>query len=268
MRNGEVSGLTMDARGAIHGGLVSVTFRQLKPREVLRLIGQAGLETVEWHGEAHVPHGDLKTAREVTRMTSDAGVRVAAYGSYYRVGQQHDAFTFEQVVETASVLGAPTIRVWAGNRGSAEADEAYRASVVFETRRIADLAGAAGMTVSYEWHGSTLTDTDASALQLLSEVANPAVRSYWQPREGGMPEHCLEGLHKVLPWLTNVHVFHWMSRNERRPLAEGKAAWEEYLRVLASDRRDHCAMIEFVVNDSPDQFLVDAATLKAWLSTI
>jgi sugar phosphate isomerase/epimerase len=249
----------------IHRGLVSVTFRKLKPEEIVRLVRQGGLEAIEWGGDVHVPHGDVETARAVARMTKDEGLRVAAYGSYYRVGEPH-SFTFQDVVDTAVQLGAPTIRVWAGARGSAVADAAYRAQVVTDSSKIADLAGAAGMTISYEFHSNTLTDTNASALKLLQEVNHPAVRCYWQPNVGATRDYCLAGLREVVPWLTNVHVFRWYPAQERWPLADGAQDWAHYLKPVAAMQGEHHALIEFVKDDSPEQFLHDAATLKQWLA--
>jgi sugar phosphate isomerase/epimerase len=246
----------------IYTGLVSITFRKLKPSEIVHLVAQAGLNAIEWGGDVHVPHGDTQVAREVARMTADAGLRVAAYGSYFRVGHDQNR---DAVVSTAQALGAPTIRVWAGKLGSADADAAYRALVVNESRHIADLVAAAGMTISYEFHGGTLTNTNASALALLREVDHPAVRTYWQPQVGMSVEACEAGLAAVLPWVTNVHVFHWLAGHERRVLSEGQADWLRYLRLLAGTGHDHDAMIEFVKDDDPEQFLADAATLQRWV---
>src|SRR5690554_2417803 len=108
----------------LHGGLVSITFRQLSPREIVSLVKKSGLEGIEWGGDVHVPHGNLSVARDVAIMTEEEGLSVAAYGSYYRVGceGQDDVPNFEEVLETALELKAPLIRVWAGNKGSHEAD--------------------------------------------------------------------------------------------------------------------------------------------------
>jgi sugar phosphate isomerase/epimerase len=251
----------------IHSGLVSITFRKLTAAQIIELVAQAGLEGIEWGGDVHVPHGDLRTAREVAVMTAQAGLNVAAYGSYYRVGHETDV-GFDAIIATARELGAPTIRVWAGNQGSGEATDAYRDHVASETRRIADLAAAAGMTISYEFHSGTLTDTNTSALALLRAVDHPAARAYWQPPVGAEVEYCLQGLSAVLPWLSNVHVFHWQPAHDRRALDEGSQVWRRYLQVLASTGRDHYAMIEFVSEDAPVSFLDDAETLKGWLQSV
>ncbi len=250
----------------IKSGLVSVTFRKLSPEEIVALVAQAGLDGIEWGGDIHVPHGDVKRAGEVRKMTADAGLAVAAYGSYYKVGHEEASVPFESVVATAVELGAPTIRVWAGAKGSADADDEYRGLVVRDSQRIADLAKKAGMTVSYEFHPGTLTDTNESALKLLEEVAHENIRTYWQPQSKWEVEHCLEGLQAISPWLTNVHAYYWdKTTGERLTLADGEKVWKRYLPIIARTGREHYVMLEFVRDDCPEVFLTDAATLKSWL---
>ncbi|MDQ3812626.1 MAG: sugar phosphate isomerase/epimerase [Armatimonadota bacterium] len=258
----------------ISPGLVSITFRQLSPAEIVRLVVQAGLQGIEWGGDVHVPHGDLARAREVRGLTADVGLVTAAYGSYYRLGHSEtDGLPFERVLETAVALEAPTVRVWAGTRGAAEADADYRKLIIDESRRIADIAAAAGITVSYEYHGGTLTDTPASALDLLEQAAHPNLKTLWQPLNWQPTDEAtranVQSLRQVLPWLTNVHVYHWVTdeagQRERRSLAAGEASWREYLRTISATGRDHWALIEFVRHDTPEEFLEDAQALREWL---
>jgi hypothetical protein len=251
----------------IYSGLVSITFRQISPREIVDLVVRAGLAGVEWGGDIHVPHSDLRRAREVRRMTQDAGLQVTAYGSYYRV-EHDDPAPFEPVLATAVELGAPAVRVWAGTRGSAEADAAYRAEVIDLSRRIADMAASAGVTVAYEFHADTLTDTNVSARNLLETVAHGNVKSYWQPPRGSEVAYNLDGLDAVLPWLLHAHVFSWGAAGERLPLAAGEEGWMQYLHKIAFSGRDHFAMLEFVQDDVPESFLRDAVTLKRWLALV
>ncbi len=252
----------------LHAGLVSVTFRALVPREIVDLVRKAGLEGIEWGGDIHVPHGDLQRAQEVREMTLEAGLRVASYGSYYRVGHE-EPVPFGVVLETALALGAPTVRVWAGKCGSAEADAAYREQVARDSRRIAELAAQAGVVVAYEFHGKTLTDTSTSARALLERVAHENLKTYWQPAAGTTVEEALAGLEAILPWLANVHVFHWGGGfTERLPLAQGEEAWGRYLGRVAAAGGEHWAMLEFVREDAPQAFLEDAQTLKKLLARV
>lgn len=250
----------------LHSGLVSITFRKLQPREIVDLVVRAGLEAIEWGGDIHVPPGQRARAREVARMTEDAGLKTASYGSYYRVGAE-DAGDFEPVLAAAVDLAAPTLRVWAGRKASRDATDEYRQRVIAESRRIADLAAAAGVSISYEFHANTLTDTNESAVALLREVAHDNIRTYWQPPHAQRFQDRLAGLEAILPWLTNIHCFHWAeAKKQRRPLVEGARHWKEYFARAAATGRDHFVMLEFVADESPENFLRDAAVLKRLLA--
>jgi 3-dehydroshikimate dehydratase len=245
----------------IQPGLVSITFRQLTPEEIVKLATAAGLKAIEWGGDVHVPHGDLSAAAHVRELTTSAGLAVAAYGSYYRLAHSDDAAA---VVRTAAALGAPTVRVWAGRRGSADADDAYWSTVVADARHIAALAADSGLTVSFEYHRNTLTDTRASTARLLDLLPEPAIRTLWQPQPERDRAENLGDLRAVLPRLTNMHVFAWTATGERLPLADGRDDWAAYLG--AADTEDRYALLEFVVGDDPGRLATDAATLAALLA--
>ncbi|HUS46847.1 MAG TPA: sugar phosphate isomerase/epimerase family protein [Phycisphaerae bacterium] len=248
----------------IHTGLVSITFRKLSPAEIVELMRKGGLEGIEWGGDVHVPHGDIARAREVRKMTADAGLTIPSYGSYYRVGLGEPA-PFEAVLATAVELGAPVIRVWAGKKGSAEADEPYRKAVVDDSIRIAELAAKSAVTVAYEFHANTLTDTVDSALDLLKAANREDLKTYWQPRTGVPAETCLAELNAVLGSLSHVHAFYWVAGPQGRcPLADGAADWRQYFQALSAAGGDRYVMLEFVKDDSPEMFIEDAATLRTW----
>ncbi|MCC6416536.1 MAG: sugar phosphate isomerase/epimerase [Opitutaceae bacterium] len=250
----------------IYAGLVSVTFRKLPPERIVALVRQAGLRGIEWGGDIHVPHGELGRAREVGEITREAGLEVTAYGSYYRAARSEDeGLPFQQVLATALELGAPVVRVWAGTVGSAMADEEARWRVAADLRRIAGLAAKAGVRVATEFHGGTLTDTNESTNQLLLEADHPNLFTYWQPLTGMTDEICLQALGQLAPRLSHLHVFHWRTPQERLALAEGAARWKKFLAAARRAPGDRGAMLEFVPDDEPENFLRDAATLLAWL---
>jgi sugar phosphate isomerase/epimerase len=252
----------------ISPGLLSVTFRKLLPLEIVRLVRDAGLQVIEWGGDVHVPPGDPANAREVRRMTEEAGLAVASYGSYYRVSADGGP-PFAAVLETAAALGAPEIRVWAGNRGTFESDDGHFETVVAESLRLADQAQNAGIVMAFEFHGGTINDTYAASRRLLAAAAHPAIRTYWQPPIQIPENESLAGLRSILPHVRDVHVFHWTTGENsglvRHPLSRGAAFWSRVLQILRSTGRPHAAMLEFVRNDSPDAFIGDARTLLALL---
>lgn len=247
-------------------GLVSVTFRQLAPADIVRIAAEAGLDAIEWGGDIHVPHGNLRTARKVAALTRDSGLEVTSYGSYYVVGRE-DQLPFESVLETAIALGAPVIRVWAGDRSSADEGDDYFMYIADESRRTAEMAASEGIALAYEFHSGSLTDTTESAIRLLNLANHLNLKTHWQPPVGMQVGRCLDSLRSVLGWLANVHVFHWEGSPVRRcPLSEGTAAWVNYISAVESTGKDHCLCLEFVENDDPTALIRDAATLRDWLA--
>lgn len=252
----------------IRTGLVSVTFRQFSPRQIIQLAVQAGLEGIEWGGDIHVPHGNVNVAREVAELSAEHGLAVAAYGSYYRAGtSEEEGLSFEAVLEIAESLGAPTIRVWAGNKGSDESSPSQREAVVNDLQRIADLAMPAGISISMEYHKHTLTDTLKGAYCLLSTIGHPQLKTYWQPRLGTLPEESAMEIRTLLPWLSNIHVYHWRACDAHRlSLQEGEREWKTYFGELQESTKDRYALLEFVSGDTVEQLLQDASTLRNLLN--
>jgi 3-dehydroshikimate dehydratase len=249
-------------------GLVSVSFRRLCPAEIIDLCVESGLAAIEWGGDIHVPPGDMENAGKVSRMTTEAGLRVAAYGSYYRVGNpENTGTTFQEVLDTAVTLGALRIRVWAGTKGSAQATEEDWKNITGELSAIAETAERENVQVCLEYHSNTFTDSLASVDRLLAETPE-TVRFLWQPSSHYSMEERLAGLPPVLPRLAHAHVYYWFPGNERQPLAAGEKEWMPYLKLLGTAGREVDLLLEFVRDDSAEQLRADAATLRSWIQSI
>ena len=224
------------------------------------------MQGIEWGGDIHVPHGSIQLARQVRDKTLAAGLEVAAYGSYYRTAVSEPAgLTFESVLQTAQALGAPTIRVWAGDKNYADAGAELIGRIVDDTLRIAGLAQQAGITVAFEYHGGTLTNTLGSTLAFANLVRHDAVKFYWQPRLGCPTDEALGELGAIAGRLGNVHVFQWTTSAGamiQQPLQKGIEAWSKYFDLLRHVGGDRYALLEFVQDDSPANVLRDAAVLE------
>jgi len=237
-------------------GLVSVTFREKKPEEIIKLCVQNGLLGVEWGENAHVMPGDPKGAAALRQKTLDAGLAVAAYGSYYRLCTGMD---FAPTLVSAKALGAPVIRVWAGNIPSADADEAYRAAAAKEAALIADQAAGEGIKIAFEWHKNTLTDTNGSAMDLLARANHPNIYCLWQPTVAlDMGQRC-EGIRLLGDRLLNLHTYYWPD-GKRGEFAMGKGEWKQYLSCVPKDA-DRFALLEFVKDNTVGQLEADAQAL-------
>ncbi len=241
-------------------GLVTVTFRPFSREEVAETAAKAGLRRLEWGGDIHVPPGDDGAAEDAVRLTALHGLEVDTYGSYFRCMPGEDAGA---VVGTAEKLGARNLRVWAGQKGSAEISEEERGAVVSGIRAVCRMVPR-GMTVSTEFHQATLTDRYESAVRMAEEVGEENFRLYWQPNQFMDDAYNLAAVKACLPYLSNVHVFTW-SRHDKFPLADGERMWRQYIEIVASDGLDHGLFLEFTCDGSAEQLYRDAETLARWL---
>ena len=248
----------------VRTGLVSVTFRQLTADEVVDVAARAGLAAIEWGGDVHVPLGNLPVARRVKALSEERGLAIAAYGSYLRAGSV-DREEMRSAVATAAALGAPRIRVWAGNVGTAQAGVGDRMAVTRGLAELAEMAAGSDIEIAMEFHRNTLTDEVDSTITLLLDVGAPNLKTYWQPPVDVEDAECLEQLEALMPWLSTVHVFSWWPSSTRLPLAARESLWRRVLERLAAEPREINALLEFVADDSPEQLAKDAADLHSWV---
>lgn len=245
-------------------GLASVTFRTLSAPDIVAWAKQAGLSAIEWGGDIHVRPGFPAVAEKARRMTEDAGLLIASYGSYFRVGENsREMPEFERILEVAIALGAPLIRVWAGKRPSARAAPQWRRFIAENTQRIADRAAETGIAIGLEFHEGSLTDTPESARDLCKAVNRPNVFCYWQVNPKLTREARFDSLRTITPWLGNLHVFQYEG-DRQVALEAGADEWRAYLahaQAHAAASHQRFALLEFVENGEPQNLLRDAKTL-------
>ncbi|MEM9446510.1 MAG: TIM barrel protein [Verrucomicrobiota bacterium] len=251
-------------------GLTSITFRQSKPQEIISLAQKGNLLAIEWGGDIHVPHGHLKTAKEVSKLTKEAGLRVSSYGSYYQIGvSDSQGLNFSKVLDTACELSAPTLRVWAGSQSYANAKDSQKKWIYDETRQICEVAEQAGVTLAVEYRDNTLNDSLEAALDFLDQVNHPNYKTYWQPQAKNTLEECVEELESLVYSLSNVHINSIdYQTGERQALDEASELWTRCFNELLTSDQLHYLLLEFVKDKSPDQFLEDCKTLHRLLEEL
>lgn len=250
-------------------GLVSISFRALSPRDLISACAKSQLEAIEWGADVHAPPDNLENARQVGQMTRDAGLEVAAYGSYWRC----DETPFEPILEAALAMCAPLIRVWAGK---VDARESTRAGWTQTSQRLAAataLAREANVQVATEFHGGTLTSSGASARRLMQSSEQTQLSTLWQPLRCGPDfeaqiEENVAELHCVAPCLSNVHVYEWADdaegKRQRLPLSQS-AGWPRYVEELRQIGGSRWLLLEFVPNDDPAILAREAAALRGFI---
>ena len=199
-------------------------------------------------------------------MTADRGLRVSAYGTYHHAGEKDERPDRERWLDTAVALGTDTVRVWAGRYASAECAPAQREAIEGDLRELVALGAERGLRIATEFHVGTLTDDARSAERMLRAV--PGLWTLWQPPVAWTPEQDTESLRLLEDRVLNLHVYALDGDGVSLPLKAKEALWRRWL--TEADRLDRLryATLEFVKDDSPEQFLTDAATLKGLLRAI
>lgn len=243
-------------------GLVSISFRNLSPAAIIEAVKQAGLDGIEWGGDVHVPAGNTDIARQVRKLTTNAGLEVFAYGSYYRVGCSEDIQSeFSKVLDCAKELDAPIIRIWAYNKGSADVSEQEFERLVQESRFIAKMASEYDIKLSFECHGGTYTDDYHAALHLIKEIDCENITMLWQPNQLRNEVYNLEAAKALATVTTNIHTFHWDDKH-RYPLADGKQIWAKYISCFHESAHPHVFLLEFMHDDAIESLLDSARVLQ------
>lgn len=239
-------------------GLCSVTFRDKSVDEIVDLALENGLNFIEWGGDIHLKPGDFDEARRIKALC-DKNEILYSYGSYYKYKDTDD---FDLVLETAAVLTAKDIRIWAKRISSADIGEEDYKIFIKQSQVMADKAKEKNIRLNFENHRVTLTDTTKSARKMLDDIGRDNVYIYWQPQADDSEEERIQAIKTLHDKITNIHVFNWDENFNRYPLIQVKAEWESYIKNLGGDR---AYLLEFVKDDSIEQFKEDAKVLKNML---
>lgn len=156
--------------------------------QAIRLFRAAGLDAAEVIYQdgytSGLPQGDRRAAMEALRAAEDEGLPIIGLTPYttainaleeseWRGGVDE----FRGAIETAHLLGADRVRVYAGSWHPGDADHAGRWARLREAlQTLAPEAEQAGVRLCVENHFGTMTQTAAETAALVREVAHPAVR--------------------------------------------------------------------------------------------
>lgn len=170
-------------------GLSSQAFPARSPREVIALALDLGLEGVEWAAESHLAPGNSSEAQALLFETLMARLAIVSFAALYRVDPEKESgLGFQALLDTASSLQAPILRIFAGRTAYASAEYAEKFALREELGRLGDLAAKRGITLCLSLSKGTALEDYASATALITELAHPFVRLAWESLPGKAPE--------------------------------------------------------------------------------
>ncbi len=241
-------------------GLVSVSFRQHTPREIIEAVKREGLSCIEWGSDVHAPCRDTARLREIAGMQKEYGVVCSSYGTYFRLGQTPIG-ELEDYIGAAKMLGTDILRLWCGTKSGGDLSDRERQALTEQCKTAAQMAEREGVTLCMECHKDTYTQRPEDALSLMREINSPHFRMYWQPFQWQTAEENLAYAGAIAQDVVHVHVFHWKDR-QRLPLNEGIGEWRSYLRKLPAPRT---LLLEFMPNDRLSELPAEAKALKTMI---
>ena len=161
--------------------------------EALKLFRAAGLDAAEVIYQdgytSGLPQGDRRAALEALKAAEGEGLPIIGLTPYTTAINALDESEwrggvdeFRGAIETAHLLGADRVRVYAGSWHPGDSDRARRWAKLREAlQTLAPDAEQAGVRLCVENHFGTMTQTAAETAALVQEVAHPAVRVVYDP---------------------------------------------------------------------------------------
>lgn len=200
-------------------GFTSNSFRQIKSlKKIVEIAVASEVDCIEWSGDIHVKN--ITDATEAKTLCDDAGIEICSYGSYYRVGSKN-AEEWQSVCETASALGAKSIRVWLGNADSEKTDDETYKNLLEDAKSICTVAEKYRLLVCPECHGNTYNNNTDAFLKIREDIGAANFKTYFQSRYR-RKDYDLDRIERTLPYIENVHVSFFDMRREQFPKYEPK----------------------------------------------
>jgi len=250
-------------RQSFNISLCTIAFRERLLDYSLDLAAEAGFQGIEiWGREPHISEEyDKNRVLAAARMVQERDLVVPVFGSYLRFGAtgNDEHVVLKDALQIAAGLGAPIVRVWASDVGSAEATESIWQRTIDEAGEAAARASKMGLSLAVEMHGNSLADTGASARRLLDAVSADNFGVNFQPSSKQRDETVLERMERVLPSVMHVHAQNYAplepgsDRVERVALSEGSVDYAPLFGLLRDSGYEGFASVEFCASGNPDK---------------
>lgn len=238
-------------------GLVSVSFRQHTPFEILTAAKKAGLSCIEWGSDVHAPFNDIVRLTEIAKMQEEYGISCSSYGTYFCIGGTPIS-ELESYIKAAKILRTNTLRLWCGSKCGNDYSADEKQNFFIQCKQAAEIAEQHGVTLCMECHIGSYTERLNDALELMHTVNSKYFQMYWQPFQWQTQEENLKYAEAIAPFTRTIHVFQW-GKYQRFSLYEGINEWQKYLSKFS----ESCTLLlEFMPDDKITSLLNEANALK------
>ena len=239
-------------------GLVSISFRQHSPKEIIKAVKNAGLACIEWGSDVHAPCKDLERLNEIASLQKEYGISCSSYGTYFRLGDT-PIEELTDYINAAKILGTKIIRLWCGTKSGDEMTDAEKSELLAQSLKVTELAEKNDVILCMECHCGTFTQNSHDSEYLMKAVNSPNFRMYWQSFQWLDADGNFESAEIIAPYAEHIHVFNWHG-DSRFPLCEATEDWRRYLSAFTTPRT---LLLEFMPDDKIETLSAEADALKA-----
>lgn len=241
----------------LKAGLVSISFRNKNPDEIIEAAVNAGLKIIEWGSDIHAPCNNTERLINIAEKQKRAGIEACTYGTYFKIGI-NSCDEIKAYIKAAKILGTDVLRVWCGNKPSCAYSYAEKQKIIFDSKTIADIAENEKVKICLEFHPYTYTDELKSASELINAVNSRSFKMYWQPNQFRTKEENIISARELAPCVENIHVFNW-DGGKRSSLKGAVDEWREYASYF---KGVHNMMLEFMPDDNINSLPIEADSLR------
>ncbi len=238
-------------------GLVSVSFRDKSPEEILTEMKKSGLSVIEWGSDIHAPCDDPQKLKEIVDLQNEYGIKCCSYGTYFRMGKNNPPEIIPYI-KAAKALGTKVLRIWCGCSASEKCKKCRKHDLSAEAKELSLIAEGEGVTLCLEFHPYTFSDCAESSLQLMKSTNSPHFRMYWQPNQHRSLGENIREAKELSNFVENIHVFNWQG-NDRFPLSDSTDDWGKYLKCF---NRTQNLLLEFMPDDKIETLPLEAEALR------
>jgi len=244
-------------------GLVSISFRDKTPKEILIAMKNAGLSYIEWGSDVHAPKDDIEKINEIIKLQEEYGIECCSYGTYFRLGET-PLEELEGYIKTAKLLGTNILRLWCGvkNRHNLTAEE--KEKLFSDCKKAAEIAEKRKAVLCLECHNNTYTEDLNGALEIIEYVNSPFFCMYWQPNQFREFNENMEYAEKIAPYTKHIHVFKWRGQ-KKFSLYDGIEEWKSFLKFFGDYSN---LLLEFMPDNNIESLKREADALREIVGVI
>ena len=238
-------------------GLVSISFRNHTPKEILKEMKKSGLLSIEWGSDVHAPQNDLEKVKEVASLQKEYDIVCSSYGTYFKLGET-DISQLTDYINAAKVLGTNILRLWCGTKSGKNMTLSERENLINECKKAAKIAKENDVILCMECHQNTFTENLEDTMFLLKSVNSSNFKMYWQPFQWQECNENIKIAKEISPYSEHIHVFNW-DKDKRYPLIKAKDEWTKYLKEFSNNKT---LLLEFMPDDRIESLEKETEALK------